>query len=306
MSYPNEREGNEMLSTFDEDLLPEDQPPIMTSSVKRFIGFVDLLTEPTLRYSTIGLVTAPAGTGKTIASQICHETLLRRFHTVLPVCIRVKVVGRSTSRTLLTDVLTSLGEKPKRANATIQQLSNDAATSIERNDLRLIILDESDRLRDDSFEVVRYLLDKTGCPHLLVGLPKILTVIEGHEKFDSRVGRRMSFDPLELDEVLEVVLPGLVFPFWTVDPSNKDDRLMGIEIWKKVHPSLRKLRNLLETASTIAMVKKASKITLPIVRAAYTWALSQNEYHHPSPPAPGTHEEIANQRRAAREGTHGL
>ncbi len=296
-----------MTPAFDEDRLPEDQPPIMTSSVKRLIGFVDVLTEPTLRYATIGVVTAPAGTGKTIASQICHETLLRRFHTVLPVCIRVKVMGRSTSRTLLTDILIALGEKPKRQNERIQQLSKEAATAIERNDLRLIILDESDRLRDDSFELVRYLLDKTGCPQLLVGLPKILTVIEGHEKFDSRVGRRMSFDPLELDEVLKVVLPELVFPFWTFDPHNEDDRLMGIEIWRKVHPSLRKLRNLLETASTIAKVKKVAKITLPIIREAYTWALSQNEYHQPAmqaTPAPGSHEDIANQRRAAREETH--
>jgi Cdc6-like AAA superfamily ATPase len=293
-----------ILSTFDEDRLPADQPPIMTSSVKRLNGFVDILTEPSLRYSTIGVVTASAGTGKTIASQICHEMLLRRFHTVLPVCIRVKVVGRSTSRTLLTDILTQCGEKPKRARPTIQQLSDDAVTSIERNDLRLIILDESDRLRDDSFEVVRYLLDKTGCPHLLVGLPKILTVIEGHEKFDSRVGRRMSFHPLELDEVLKVVLPELVFPFWTFDPNNEDDRIMGIEIWRKVHPSLRKLRNLLETASTIAKVKKVPKITLPIVREAYTWALSQNEHPQQSLPMPGTHEDIANQRRAAKEGTH--
>jgi hypothetical protein len=114
----------------------------------------------------------------------------------------------------------------------------------------------------------------------------------------------MSFNPLELDEVLKVVLPELVFPFWTFDPNNEDDRIMGIEIWRKVHPSLRKMRNLLETASTIAKVKKAPKITLPIVREAYTWALSQNEYPQQSLPMPGTHEDIANQRRAAKEGTH--
>ena len=241
---------------------------------------------------------------KDITSQICHETLLGRFQTVLPVCIRLKVVGRSTSRTLLTDILTALGEKPRRRNERIQQLSEDAAAAIERNDLRLIILDESDRLREESFELVRYLVDKTGCPQLLVGLPKILRVIEGHEKFDSRVGRRMSFDPLELDEVLHVVLPEVVFPFWTFDPENEEDYLMGTEIWRKVHPSLRKLRNLLETASDIAEVRKAPKITLPIVREAYTWALSQRECYQPAQsatPVPGSHEDIANRRRAARE-----
>jgi hypothetical protein len=102
-----------------------------------------------------------AGLGKVIASQICHETLLSRFQTVFPVCIRLKVVGRSTSRTLLTDILTALGEKPRRHNERIQQLSEEAITAIERNDLRLIILDESDHLRKESFELVRYLVDKT-------------------------------------------------------------------------------------------------------------------------------------------------
>ncbi len=291
-----------MISAFDEDRLPEDQPPIMTSNVNRLISFVDILTDPLVRYSTIAVVTASAGMGKTIAAQICHDELLSRFHTVLPFCIRVKVVGRSTSLNLPLDILTELGERPKRVNKTIQLLSKDAAMAIERNDLRLIILDESDRLREDSFELVRYLLDKTGCPHLLIGLPKILTVIESHEKFDSRVGRRMSFDPLEFDEVLTVVLPQLVFPLWTFDPKNEEDHSMGFEIWRKVRPSLRKLRNLLETASTIARGRNEPKITLPIIREAYTWALSQSEYQRPTtPPPPGSHEDIANRRREARE-----
>src|SRR5215469_9654770 len=112
-----------MSVTFDEDILPEDQPPIMTSSVNRLVGFVDLLIRPTRRYTTIAVVTAPAGTGKTIASQICHDALLSRFQTVLPVCIRIKIVGRSTVVTLLKDILTALGEKPKKRRATIQDLS---------------------------------------------------------------------------------------------------------------------------------------------------------------------------------------
>ncbi len=50
----------------------------------------------------------------------------------------------------------------------------EAAAAIERNDLKLIIVDEADRLNEDSFEVLRHLFDKTGCPILLVDLPSIL------------------------------------------------------------------------------------------------------------------------------------
>ena len=50
----------------------------------------------------------------------------------------------------------------------------EAAAAIERNDLKLIIVDEADRLNEDGFEVLRHLFDKTGCPILLVDLPSIL------------------------------------------------------------------------------------------------------------------------------------
>ena len=53
-------------------------------------------------------------------------------------------------------------------------IAAEAAAAIERNDLKLIIVDEADRLNEDSFEVLRHLFDKTGCPIVLVDLPSIL------------------------------------------------------------------------------------------------------------------------------------
>ncbi len=53
-------------------------------------------------------------------------------------------------------------------------IAAEAAAAIERNDLKLIIVDEADRLNEGSFEVLRHLFDKTGCPILLVDLPSIL------------------------------------------------------------------------------------------------------------------------------------
>jgi len=53
-------------------------------------------------------------------------------------------------------------------------IAAEVAAAIERNDLKIIIVDEADRLNEDSFEVLRHLFDKTGCPILLVDLPSIL------------------------------------------------------------------------------------------------------------------------------------
>src|SRR5258708_13112519 len=105
-----------MDSTFAEDNLPEGQPPIKTSNVKRLNAFMTLLTEEENRYSTIGVVTAPAGAGKTIAAQGGQGILEGRFHTVLPAGIKVKVMPRSTPRAFASNILYTLGDKAKANN----------------------------------------------------------------------------------------------------------------------------------------------------------------------------------------------
>jgi DNA transposition AAA+ family ATPase len=213
---------------------------------------------------------------------------------------------RSTSRTLSKDLLEAMGERVRSDNGT--ELTAAAAGGVERNDTRLIIFDEGDRLNDDSFEVVRYLLDKTGCPTLLIGLPSICRVIERQEKFDSRVGLRTSFEPLSLQEALDVVLPQLVFPKWSFDPQNEDDYAMGEELWKRVRPSLRKLRNVLSIASKIAIATGKDKITLPLITEAFSWVMSQEDCHREKKRnsrtqkhQPSSHEARSEQRHEAKE-----
>jgi DNA transposition AAA+ family ATPase len=178
--------------------------------------------------------------------------------------------------------------------------------AIERNNLRLLIFDEADRLNDDSFEVVRFLLEKTGCPILLIGLPSLLQVIRRQEKFDSRARLRMSFKPLSLEEVLTVVLPGLVFQRWSFDPNNETDRQMGEAIWRKVCPNLRNLRSLLDNANILAKAKGEEKITLPLIHDACVRFMAQEEqylYNNRSKTSShrqlGSHEEISVQRHEA-------
>ncbi len=55
-----------------------------------------------------------------------------------------------------------------------KSIAAESAAAIERNDLKLLIVDEADRLNEDSFAMLRHLYDKTGCPILLVDLPSIL------------------------------------------------------------------------------------------------------------------------------------
>jgi DNA transposition AAA+ family ATPase len=294
------------MTTFAEDHLPEGQKIIQTKNVKRCRSFLHLLIDPERSTPTMGVITAPAGTGKTIATQYYLDSLVPHSHTALPIAIKLKVMPRSTPRALAKTVLDGLQEKPKGRN--IYEMADEAASAIERNDIKLIVVDEADRLNEDSFEVLRHLYDKTGCPIVLVGLTNILRVIERHEKFSSRVGLRMQFLPLELEEVLTVVLPGLVIPRWIYDPDNTADRLMGTEIWNKVNPSLRKLTNLLELASQIAKAQQATVISMEIIEEAFQWMATQEDHHRSrkkktktDKKEKGKHESASEERREGKE-----
>jgi replication-associated recombination protein RarA len=262
-------------SDFAEDRLPPGQKPIETSNVRRFITFMELITDSQKRYSTMGVVTGPAGIGKTVSIQAYLDNLEPRAHTGLPGSIKVTVKPRSTPKALAVDTVDSLRDKPRGRNS--YELADEAAAAIVRNALELLIIDEADRLNEDSFELLRHLFDKTGCPIVVVGLPRILGVIDRHEKFASRVGLRMDFLPLEQDEILNVVLPGLVFERWEFDPSSETDRQMGERIWKMVNPSLRKLRNLLQIASQIAKAYDQPRVTLSTVNEAFSWSATKED-----------------------------
>jgi len=264
-------------SDFAEDHLPPGQEPIETSNVRRFKAFTGLIINSRQRYPMMGVVTGDAGVGKTVSIQAYVDTMEPRTHTGLPAAIRVKVKPRSTSKALAVDIVSTLKDRPRGRN--IYEVADEAAAAIMRNDLELLFVDEADRLQEDSFEVLRHLFDKTGCPIVVVGLPSILSVIDRHEKFASRVGLRMSFLPLELEEVLDTVLPGLVFPHWEFDPHNEADRAMGERIWQMVSPSLRKLRNLLQIASRIAGACDAPRITSDIINEAFQWSATREDRH---------------------------
>jgi DNA transposition AAA+ family ATPase len=197
-------------SPFAEDHLPEGQSVIETKNVKRCRSFMQLITDPERRSPTMGVITGLAGVGKTIALQHYLDSLALHTQTALPTAIKIKVMPRSTPRALTKTILDCLLEKPRGRN--IYEMADEVATALERNYIRLLAVDEADRLNEDSFEVLRHLFDKTGCRIVLVGLPNILSVIDRHEKFSSRVGLRMSFIPLDLEEVLDIILPKLVFP----------------------------------------------------------------------------------------------
>jgi DNA transposition AAA+ family ATPase len=293
--------------SFAEDHLPEGQPLIETKNVKRCRSLMRLITDPRRRTPTMGVISGFAGVGKTIATQYYLDSLPPHAQTALPTAIKVKVMPRSTPKALAQTILESLLEKPEGRN--IYEIADKAAVAIERNYITLLVVDEADRLNEDSFDVLRHLFDKTGCRIVLVGLPNILSVIDKYEKFSSRVGLRMPFVPLSMKEVLDTVLPKIVLPYWTYNRENPSDRQLGEKIWQKVNPSLRNLQSLLETASQMARDEELPAITEAIIEEAYLWMLTQQEQYTTSgqardstAEATGEHERKSEERHKAKRG----
>jgi DNA transposition AAA+ family ATPase len=157
----------------------------------------------------------------------------------------------------------------------------DAATeAIRRSDLDLILVDEGDWLNVESFEFLRHVFDRTGCPIVIVGLPSIMQVIVRHEKFVSRIGLHMEFLPLTQEEVLTTVLPALTLPYWQYHADQSADRDMGIALWQRVCPSFRKLRVVLQYASQIARARQVERITQEILTETFRLTLIP---HVPAP-----------------------
>ncbi len=261
---------SQMIPEYADDLdfenrLPCGQAPIMTNSVKRFHACMQFIMQSREQtgYATMGIVTGDAGLGKTIAIQTYLQDLKPRAYSGFPACVSIKVSPRSTAKALAKTLITTLNGE--RGGYNVYDMEAMVAEAIRRNDLDLVLVDEGDWLNVESFELLRHIFDRTGCPIVVVGLPRILKVINRHEKFLSRIGLHMEFLPLTQEEVLTTVLPALTLPLWQYDADNPEDRQMGIQLWQRVCPSFRKLRVVLQYASQIASARGAERITQEIL-----------------------------------------
>jgi AAA domain len=254
---------------FEEDILPPGQKTIHTRNIEKFNRVVKLLLDAKqlTGYSAIALATGRAGCGKSVAILNFLNNLAPHPHTGFPACIAIHIRPDSNPRTVVQDLYACFKEPIPRF--TRHQYADEAAEVILAYDVKLIFVDESDLLGKMEFEFLRFVYGKTKCPLVIVGLPSISTLINKHEKFAGRVGPRIRFLPPDEDEVLTTILPNLVFPHWSFDPTNEGDLAMGRELWSKARSSFRELRMILQFASTLARDAKKECITPHILNLAY-------------------------------------
>jgi hypothetical protein len=289
--------------------LPLAQEPIETSSVEEFFGFIQLVLKAADgRRPVIGITYSDrAGIGKSTAILAAAESAVPESHAGRPNVLLLELEPDITPVAFLELILDVLEERTR--GRTKSHLRKGVIDAIRRNDIRLIVFDEADQFSRRTFEELRYISGKTGCPMLLVGLKKILSVVKPYEQLDSRSFRTHHFNQLEEAEVLSTIFPKLVYSRWRFEPNNAEHVKYGKLIWKKVQPSLRLACGVAETASNIAELLGAEYVTMAHVEEALKHIRTRGYRDKAARPEPesetGTHERISEERHRAKQKSRG-
>ena len=260
---------------FDEDVLPPGQKLITTVGVEDVRTCVETLLNSKQKtgYSKMAVITGPSGAGKSVAVKTVLDEIMERFPRGLPICLRIKAKPKSSPRQMVKDLVSGLGETPLRLGTTSFELADQAAEVIFNNDLKLLGVDHAEELDASCYNFLRYLYAKTGCAIFVVGLKPILRVIRRHEKFENRIAQWLDFPVPSEEDVLNLILPQMIIPYWTFDPKSEKDIVLGKKLWASVTPSFRSLREVLQNASDLADVEGKKRITPDLVALGFNMTL---------------------------------
>lgn len=230
--------------------LPKGQGFIHTTNTDEVFGAYSMLKDPSNSTSRIAVIAGASGRGKTTIMQELLARQQPRSHTLLPAEIGLRIRQRATPQVLCRDIAELLNEKPRGQNGFAAM--DAAAEAINRNQIEVVFFDEGERLTAYTFEAIQELHDRTNCRFIVFGLREVLEMVRTREKFSSRVGFKVELQQLDIEEVLNVVLPQICAQRWYFNPSDEHHRQVGSWLWGKTQPSLRELRSAIERASLLA------------------------------------------------------
>lgn len=245
-----------------EPVSPAKKGIIFTRSIKHFRKKLQIPL--LLGEATILVIHGAAGIGKTTAIDYHIGSLKPQAHSGFPSCLKVVVPSHPTPLKLMMAIMASLREKLKGEDDDYLQQIVDALT---KKDIWLLIFDEGDRLDADTFETLRDIFDRSERSLVIVGLPRIVKVVERYPQLDSRTLYE-AFEPIDLKELIHDFLPKLSISQWKFDPREPKDREMARYLWERAAPSLRKLVRWIRRANVEAVVTKKERITMAEIRAA--------------------------------------
>jgi len=142
-----------------------------------------------------------------------------------------------------------------------------ARRSIPKPETSLVIIDEADRLRMASLEMVRDIFDRSEVGIVLVGMPGIEKRPARYPQLYSRVGFVHEFRPLTKKQMLSV-LRGIWRPKGVKLPIKLFDDESLAAIVRITGGNFRLLHRLLTQIARVIEINKLDHVTVPVVDAA--------------------------------------
>lgn len=254
---------------------------IITKEYKRFVEFCNAC----IKENYIGLCYGPAGVGKSMTAyhfarwlEITQE--FERHDKELLDYIFPKTQIQDCNTVIYIPPVTN---SPSIINLEIQRLfrrfeqffeqiiCNDSGFSYHENSekiIKLLIIDEADRLQPKSLELVRDIYDRKHIAVVLIGMPGIEKRLIRFPQIYSRIGFAHSYKPLSKDEILFIIKNHLQLLDSTIDSTNFSDQEAIAAFTRITQGNFRLIHRLLKQTIRIMEVNQLTNITKKIVETA--------------------------------------
>lgn len=247
---------------------------IETKAINEFTMFCNTLMNTKL--PMIGFVYGPPGIGKTASADTYYDNLPDNKINGLKHTLKVSTNQKPTNLSEVTQLYTAVGEITTR-NRYSNVLLHELYDLLIGNLIKLIIIDEADRLRNDVFEMYRDIYDHKdlGISLVFIGLPKLISSAKKVEQFYDRVGPKREFNRPDQDEFIYGIMPKLNFDRLIFSPDKESDIKLAKYVYRLSRGNFRNVMDLLNLASTVAGEFELKKINKECVDYANV-TLSEN------------------------------
>lgn len=251
---------------------------ISTKEHRRFTEFASAVC----KHCYIGLCYGPAGVGKTLSARkytnwSIAEQLLTDWGPRDPSDEKVYAALACSKSVFFTP---TVGGNLRELRRDLNQLISRVGVCIEQAPgfkkdknsraclVKLIIVDEADRLTTSSIEYLRDIFDRTNMGLILIGMPGIEKRMARYPQLYSRVGFAHHYRPLQSDEITFVITRHWRKFGLSIDETDFTDSQAIAAIARLTGGNFRLLHRLFVQIDRVLAINELSVITEDVVEAA--------------------------------------
>lgn len=248
---------------------------IQTKEYKRFVEFCNAC----LKDQYIGLCYGPAGVGKSLSARYFTkwDEISEDIHDAVPT-----IKGREPSVDI--SALSTIIYTPEVQNTAksihddifhlmylfskLKQKSLGITDDQPNNLVKLLIIDEADRLQPRGLEQVRDIYDRYNIGVVLIGMPGIEKRLVRFPQLYSRVGFSHAYKPLSQDEIHFILENHCRMLGVELCESSFSDHEAIAAVTRITQGNFRLINRVLKQTTRIMKVNQLSSITKDVVEAA--------------------------------------